>query len=294
MSNSVLNPELISRIGNLKIKANTVVDGVLTGLHKSPHHGSSIEFAEHKEYSPGDDVRHIDWKAFARFDRYYVKKFEDETNLKCFILLDVSNSMAYGEESQNKFEYGKVIAAAFAYLLLRQQDSPGLTAFRDKMEFYIPPRGTSSHYQELLESLVSQTPSGKTNIVRACEQVAEILSGRNMVVIISDFFDPQEKLFSLLSRLRARKNEMVLFHVLHRDELELPFDSLVQFDDMENSDSILADPDQIRDEYKKVFGEFLKKMSQGALEHGIEYQLALTDEPHEKAFISYLTGKGKK
>lgn len=294
MSNSILDPDLVARIGNLKIKAKAVVDGVLTGLHKSPHHGSSIEFAEHKEYSPGDDIRHIDWKAFARFDRYYVKKFEDETNLRCFILLDVSNSMAYGEAEQNKFEYARVIAATFAYLLLRQQDSPGLSTFRDKMEFYIPPRGTSSHYQELLESLVRQYPEGTTDIVKASEQVAEMLSGRNMVVIISDFFDHQKKLFPLLSRLRARKNELVLFHVLHRDELTLPFDSLVQFEDMENTDTILADPDQIREEYKKVFGAFMSDVSRKALEHGINYQLAITDEPHEKSMISYLTGKGKK
>lgn len=287
----ILDPDLLDKIGNLKIRARSVVDGVLTGLHKSPHHGSSIEFAEHKEYSPGDEVRHIDWKAFARFDRYYVKKFEDETNLRCFLLVDGSNSMGYGEERRNKLDYARVLAAAFAYILLRQQDSPGLVTFRETVERYVPPRATGGHYQEILEALAALESEGRTDLVLSIEKAAELLSGRNMVVLFSDFFDPREEVLKLLARLRARKNEVVLFHVLHRDETELPFDSLAQFEDMEDDIEVLADPDAIRREYRRVIGDFIDGLRLGCLQHGIDYQLAMTDEAPEKALLAFLKSR---
>ena len=286
----ILDPELVARIGHLKIRVNSVIDGVLTGLHKSPHHGSSIEFAEHKEYSPGDDIRHIDWKAFARFDRYYVKKFENETNLRCYLLVDGSASMGYGEEERKKLQYAKVLAAAFAYLLLRQQDSAGLINFRERVDIYIPPRATSSHYQELIESLARLEPGGRTNLVDVVRQVAEHLHGRNMVVIFSDFFDPRPEVLQLLSRLRARKNEVVLFHVLHRDEVDFPFDALTLFDDMEDQVQVLADPDAIRAEYRRVIEEFIDGLRRGSLEQGIGYHLALTDQPPERALLALRQG----
>ncbi len=284
----MLSPELLSRIGNLKIRARTVVEGVLTGLHKSPHHGSSIEFAEHKEYSPGDDIRHIDWKAYARMDRYYVKKFEDETNLRCYLLVDNSASMGYGEGSENKLEYARVLAAAFAYLLLRQQDAPGLTVFNSSVNTFIPPRGTSSHYQELLEALVRMQPQGTTDLAAAIGRTAETLHGRNLVVVISDFFDPEGDVQRVLARLRARKNDVVLFQVLHDHELNLPFDHLTQFEDLESDAMLLADPDAIRQEYRKVFGSFLDKLREGCLQAGIGYQQAISNQPHEQPLLAYL------
>jgi uncharacterized protein (DUF58 family) len=283
------DPELIAKIGNLKVRARQVVDGVLTGLHKSPQHGSSIEFAEHKEYSPGDDIRHMDWKAFARFDRYYIKKFEDETNLRGFLLLDGSKSMGYGEGDRNKLGYARLLSATLAYLLLRQQDSAGLVTFRERTETYIPPRATSTHLQELLESLVRLEPDGKTDIVASLEQTAEFLRGRNVVMIFSDFFDHRAETLKLLARLRARKQEIILFHILHRDEIDLPFDMLTEFVDMENEQElVLADPDAIRTEYRRVFGEFMETMRSGSLQHGIHYQLAITDQPPESVLLSYL------
>lgn len=289
MSARLPDPELIAKVGNLKVRARQVVDGILTGLHKSPHHGSSIEFAEHKEYAPGDDIRHLDWKAYARFDRYYIKKFEDETNLRCYLMLDGSRSMSYGEEPHNKLAYARLLAATVAYLLLRQQDSAGMVTFREKTEVYVPPRATSSHLQELLETLVRLEADGKTDIVASVEQTAELLRGRNMVMVFSDFFDHRDETLKLLARLRARKHEIVLFHILHRDELELPFDMLTEFVDLENEATlILADPDAIRVEYRRVVGEFVERMRQGSLQHGIHYQLAVTDQPPESVLLGYL------
>ncbi len=290
---TILPPDLLTRIGNLKVHARTVVDGVLTGLHKSPHHGSSIEFAEHKEYAPGDDIRHIDWKAYARFDRYYVKKFEDETNLRCHLVVDASRSMDYGEGDKNKLAHARVLAAAFAYLLLRQQDSPGLSLFRERIESYIPPRGTLTHYQELLESLVRMEGGGKTDLSASLENLAEILRGRNLVLIFSDFFDPERDIFQLLARLRVRKNDVALFQILHGDEIDFPFDFLGQFEDPESGGSVLADPDAIREEYRRVFNAFTDGLRRSCLEHGIEYQLARTDEPPEKAMLAFLKRRGE-
>ena len=290
---SILNPDTIAKVGNLKIRARSVVDGVLTGLHKSPHHGSSIEFAEHKEYSHGDEIRHIDWKAYARFDRYYVKKYEDETNLRCFLLVDGSASMGYGDAEGGKLDYAKTMAAAFAYLLLRQQDSPGMLSFRSNIDIYVPPRASSSHYQQLLESLVRIEAEGPPDLAASIEQTAELLSGRNLVVIFSDFFDPAPDVMSMLARLRARKNEVVLFHILHRDELELPFDSLTEFIDMESDMRLLADPDAIREEYRRVFGEFMSNLKAESQRHGIDYQETPTDKDPAKALLSFLTGREK-
>jgi uncharacterized protein (DUF58 family) len=283
------DPDLIAKVGNLKVRARQVVDGILTGLHKSPHHGSSIEFAEHKEYSPGDDIRHLDWKAYARFDRYYIKKFEDETNLRCYLMLDASRSMAYGEGETEKLSYARLLAATLAYLLLRQQDSAGMVTFREKTEVYVPPRATSSHLQELLETLVRLEADGKTDLVRSMEQTAEFLHGRNMVMVFSDFFDHRHETLKLLARLRARKHEIILFHILHRDELDLPFDMLTEFVDLEDGQApVLADPDAIREEYRRVVAEFIEGMRTGSLQHGIHYQLAVTDQPPEAVLLGYL------
>ncbi|RJO64137.1 MAG: DUF58 domain-containing protein [Myxococcales bacterium] len=289
---AILNPDLVAKIGNLKIRARSVVDGVLTGLHKSPHHGSSIEFAEHKEYSPGDEIRHIDWRAYARFDRYYVKKFEDETNLRAYLLVDGSASMGYGEGERTKLEYAKVLAAALAYLLLRQQDAAGMAAFRERLDFYIPPRAATGHYHELAAALAGLAADGKTKLVDAVEQAAELLRGRNLVVVFSDFFDPADGVLNLLARLRARKNEVALFHVLHGDELDFPFDALAEFEDMEDGSRLLADPDVIRREYRAVFGEFAAGLRQGCLAHGVDYVLARTDRPPETALLSLLQNRG--
>ncbi len=288
MATRLLDPDLLAKIGNLSVRARAVVDGVLTGLHKSPHHGSSIEFAEHKEYAPGDEVRHIDWKAYGRLDRYYVKKFEDETNLRCALLLDASTSMAYGDGEEQKLAHARTLAAAFAYLLLRQQDAPGLSVFRERIDLFVPPRAKTSHFNELAEALVRSEAEGGTDLAAAVEQTAERLQGRNLVVVFSDFFDTQPEVLRLLARLKTRKNDVVLFHVLHGDELDFPFEHLSQFEDMESDTKVLADPVAIAAEYRRVFGAFVDDLRTRCLSGGIDYVLARSDRPPAEALLAFL------
>ena len=203
---SLLSPELALRLGALSWRARQVMDGLFGGAHKSPHHGASIEFAEHKEYAPGDDPRHLDWKAYARFDRYTIKKYENETNLRTYILLDASASMAYGEGEANKLHYARVLAASLAYLALRQQDLPGLAVLDETLRLFLPPRGRDRHFVELSDSLLLQTAGGKTDLVRALEALGERLTGRNRIVLLTDAFVADEAaLVGRLASLAARK-----------------------------------------------------------------------------------------
>ncbi len=288
----LLAPDLLARLQNLQLKANHVVDGVLTGLHKSPQHGSSIEFAEHKEYSQGDDTRHIDWKAYGRFDRFYVKKFEDETNLRGYLLIDSSGSMGYGEGDSNKLEYARVMVAALAFLMIRQQDSPALLGFNDRVLRYMPPRSASSHFQEVLHALLELTPEGETDLATPLRFLAETVHGRNLILVISDLFDTQTDIVRMLARLKARHNEVVLFHLLHPDELDFHFEHLSLFEDMEGEERLLADPEAIRKEYLKVFLGWADKLAGDCRARGIEYRRVRTDETVEGSLLSFLLSRG--
>lgn len=277
---SLLTPELALRLQALSWRARQVVDGLFTGAHKSPHHGASIEFAEHKEYSPGDDPRHLDWKAYARFDRYTIKKYENETNLRTYLLLDASASMAYGEGEANKLQFARVLAAGLAYMALRQQDAPGLAVLDESLRAFLPPRGRLGHFAELGESLLLQTATGKTDLAAALDALAERLSGRNRIVLITDaLVEDESALIGRLASLSARKNEVALLQVLHPDELDLPFDYLAEFVDLESGERLLAEPSVIRAEYRRLFSAFCQRLRQGLLAKGVAYQLAKSDEP---------------
>ena len=286
---SPLHPDLVARLSSLSLRARMVVDGVLTGLHRSPHHGSSIEFAEHKEYAPGDDIRHLDWKALARFDRLYIKKYEDETNLRAFLMLDASASMAYGDaKSVTKFEYAKILTAALMYLLHIQQDAAGLTFFAGAIRRTIPPRASAKLFQDGLFALQQVQADGETNFGGVFSHMAQMMSGRNLVVIVSDLLDISEEDMRLMQQLKQRRNDVALFHVLHRDELTFPFDSLTRFESMEDERFALAEPQAMRHAYIEAVEEFIDATRKTCNEVGIDYNLAVSDMAYDEVLVPFL------
>ena len=261
-----LDPVALSRLGTLQLKARTVVEGALTGLHRSPHHGSSVEFAEHKEYSPGDEIRHIDWKAYGKFDRYYVKRFEQETELSAYLVLDCSGSMAYRGAGVSKLEYAAFLAAALSYLLIRQQDRVGLLAFGGE-----------------------EGGRGAISVAAALDRVAELARRRkSLVLVLSDLFDPSPEVVTLLRRLRVMRHDVSVFHILDDHELELPFQGVTLFESLEDDRRLIADPRSIRSAYLRELDAFLKLIRQGLFEGDVEYQLVRTSQPLERTLLDFL------
>ncbi len=287
-----LDPVALSRLGTLSLKARTVVEGALSGLHRSPHHGSSVEFAEHKEYSPGDEIKHIDWKAFGKFDRYYVKRFEEETELTAYLLLDRSGSMSYRGDGISKLEYAAYLCAALAYVLNRQQDRVGLLAFGGGAESYVPPRARANHLHDLLraiEVIVDEGGRGETSLVPTLERVSELARHRrSLIVLVSDLLDPSPDLAVLLRRLRVRRHDVSVFQLLDRDELELPFEGTTMFESLEDDRKLLADPRSIRASYLKELNAFLERTRRALAEGDVEHQLVATTQPLEKTLQNFL------
>ena len=288
----LLDPKTLARMASLQLRVQSVVEGTLSGLHSSPHHGSSNEFAEHKEYSPGDDIRHLDWKALAKFDRHYVKRFEDETELKAYFMLDCSGSMEYGAPL-TKLEYGSILVASLAYLLIRQGDHPGLLTFGDEVRSYLPPRARSSYLSEVVGTLEQVTAGGATNLAQAIQHLTEVIAGRSLVVLASDMFDTGEDALRLLRHLRARRHHVVLLHLLHPDEIELPFSEVTLFASMEDEREILVDPGGIRRAYLAEMGAFLQRTRDACLAGEVEYHQVTTSEPLDQVLVRFLADPGR-
>ncbi len=282
------DPAVLSKLDNLFFRARTVVEGFMSGLHSSPYVGFSVEFYEHREYSPGDDIRHIDWKAYGKFDRYYIKEHEEETNLRCQILLDCSASMGYRSDGVSKFEYGCYLAASLAYLLLRQQDAVGLVVFADDVRLTYPARSHLGHIRELTEKLEGISPWGQTAIGNVLPKVLGAMKKRGVLVVISDFFDSPEAVMTALKQMRYKGNEVVAFHVLDPDELEFPFKGLTIFRDMEEDRRTLVDPFSLKDEYLREMHAFLRQMERTCRAHEIDYALFDTRTPLDRALVRFL------
>ncbi len=287
-----LDPVALAKLGTMQLKARTVVEGALSGLHRSPHHGSSVEFAEHKEYSPGDEIRHIDWKAYAKFDRYYVKRFEQETELSAYLLLDSSGSMAYRGAGVSKLEYAAYLAAALTYLMIRQQDRVGLLAFGGDDLRYLPPRAHANHLHDLLmtlEKVAADGGRGTTLVAPALDRVAELARRRrSLVIVLSDLFDPSPQVVNLLRRLRVMRHDVAVLHVVDDHELELPFEGVTLFESLEDERRLIADPRAIRSAYLRELDEFLGRLRQGLGEGDVEYQLVRTSQPVERTLLDFL------
>ncbi len=284
------DPQTLARINKLEMRARAVVEGVISGMHKSPHRGSSVEFAQHRDYVPGDEIRHIDWKVYARSDRYQIKQFEEETNLKATLVLDCSASMDYkGVQSQlSKREYASVIAAAITSLLLKQRDSVGLAMFDSGVRQFIPPASTSAHMRLILETLGKSESQPKTDLSETFHDLAERIRRRGMLIILSDLFGDPEEILRGLQHFRHRKHEAVVFHILDRDELAFPFKDTSLFEGMEGEESLMAEPNALRKGYLEAFEAFLDRMKRGCRELDMDYHIFPTDEPIDVALSNYL------
>jgi len=288
-----LDPAVVARLGTLELKARTIVEGFLSGLHRSPFKGFSVEFAEYRQYIPGDDLSTIDWKVYARSDRHFVKKFEEETNLNCHIMLDISGSMGYGSSGITKFEYGQCLAASLAYLMNRQRDAAGLTAFDDRIVAMLPASARPGHLNTMLVTLARLALGAETNVSKPMHQLADSLSKRGMVVLISDLLDDPERVIRGLKHFRFRGTDVIVFHVLDPDELAFPFERATQFEDMETRDEVMAVPAVVRDHYLKAIGGLIERYKHELGACGIDYKMLTTDQPLEFALLAYLSTRGR-
>ncbi len=291
---SFIDPGSLMRIKNLELRARSVVEGFLTGLHRSPYHGFSVEFTEYRQYSPGDDTRFLDWKLFARSDRYFIKCFEDETNLRCHLLVDLSRSMSYGSIGYDKAEYAKTAAATIAYFLSLQRDAVGLLTFDETITDLIPARFRPGHIHRLMMSL-ERAPAGKaTDIEKPLEQIASTVAKRGVVVLISDLLSPIGSLPKNLSFLRARGHEVVLLRVLDPRELDFRFDKPAMFHDKESGRNVYIDPESAREQYLGEFREHAGAIAKICKNLGIDLHQMSTDQPLEMILFDLLTDRLKR
>ena len=290
-----LDPAVISRLGTMELKARTVVEGFLSGLHRSPYKGFSVEFAEYRQYRPGDDLSTLDWKVYARTDRHYVKKFEEETNLECHLLLDVSGSMAYkGTAPMSKMEYGSVLAASLAFLMNRQRDATGLIAFDERIVFRLPAGARPGHLHALLLALERLQPGTQSNVGRPLHQLAEALMKRSLVVLVSDLLDDPETVIKGLKHLRFRGTDVVVFQVLDPNELTFPFRGASRFRDLENADEVTAEPSSIRTAYLRELAGLTLKYDRELRGAGIDYVQLDTSQPLDFALLAYLSARARR
>lgn len=283
-----LDPTLISKLNSLELKAKTVVEGFKVGLHRSPYHGFSVEFSEHKAYMQGDPIKNIDWKVFGKSDKLFIKQYEEETNLTCHILLDISASMEYKNKGIiSKLEYGKILAASLSYLMVTQQDSVGLSLYSDEIENYFPPRSTKIYLQTLLRGLENISPVNKTKTAQCLNVIAEKVKKRGLVIIISDFFDNIDSILTALKHFKYKKNEVIVFQILDPIEKNFAFERDAIFVDIETKDEISTQPHQIQKAYQIAMNEFLDKLKSECLNNKIEYNQIDTKTPFDKALFSY-------
>jgi uncharacterized protein (DUF58 family) len=287
-----LDPAVLARLGTIELKARTVVEGFLTGLHRSPYKGFSVEFAEYRQYMPGDDLSTIDWKVYARSDRYYVKKFEEETNLNCYLLLDISASMGYGGRV-TKIAYASMLAASLAYLMNRQRDAVGLTTFDDSIVSMLRPSARPGHLRSILLTLDRMALGHKTDVSKPLHLLADGIAKRGMVVLISDLLDDPASVVDGLRHFRFRGTDVIVFHIMDPDELTFPFERASRFRDLERGDELMAVPSVVRDDYMSALNSALEVYKRDLGTGGIDYRLINTSEPLEFALMSYLSTRGR-
>ena len=284
------DPKVLAGIANLGLRARWVVEGLMSGVHKSRAKGFSVEFEEHREYSPGDEIRRIDWKAYGKFDRYFIKEYEDETNLRAYLLLDASASMNYASDGITKFDYACTLTASLAYLILKQQDAVGLVTFSNQIESFVPPRAKRDYMTQILHALEKRGPAGETNVGKILDDIAGQIKRRGLIVLISDLLDEPEQVLKGLRQFRFKGNDVIVFHLMDPAEMDLPFDGNILFEDLEAANlEIIADPRSIRATYQQVVQEFIGDMRKQCHDSAIDYQLISTATPLDQALASYLS-----
>jgi len=293
-----LDPTDLARLASMSLRARVIVEGAFAGMHHNPHAGTSIEFAEHKEYAPGDDLRHMDWKAVARVERYYIKRFEDETEMRTFMLVDASASMGYKRSGVSKLEYASYLAAALGYLLAQQGDPAGLIVFDERTRQYLPPRTRGGHIRDLLLALEGAYAAGRTQPGRALAHVGELADRRSLIVLMTDLLDAPEGADGLgnrLRQLRSRGHDVALFHLLDPDEVELPFEELTEFAGVEPDDArrLLVDPRDLAASFARESLALRERWRLTCLEAGVEYRFATTATPPAEVLRSFLFDRGR-
>ena len=288
-----LNPEILAKVPNLELRAKLVVEGFITGLHKSPMHGFSVEFSQHRQYNPGDSLRFIDWKVFGRTDRFYIKQYEEETNLKANILLDVSRSMSFKSVNISKLQYGKYLSAALSYLLLMQRDAVGLGIFDKKLLKILPPRSVFSYLQPILKQLDQAKRGYDTDISSVLHLMAERIKRRGLIILLSDLLDDPDQIISGLRHFRHNKHEVLIFHILDPLELNFDFQGDIVFEDLETGENIRAHPWYIKQNYIEKMEEHINYLKKQCLENQIDYSMIRTDMNLDIALMDYLTKRKK-
>ncbi|MEA1950040.1 MAG: DUF58 domain-containing protein [Planctomycetota bacterium] len=298
-----LEPEALARVKNLSMVARGVVEGFITGLHSSPYKGFSVEFAEHREYTAGDDPRHLDYRMLARTDRLYIKQYEEETNMRIQILLDTSGSMGYRHESTGsrhggskgvtKLQYASYLTAILSYLMTRQQDSVGLTTFDTEIHLDMPARSSPRHFNEMMRQLEALGPGNKTDVAETLHRLANRFKRRCLIVLVSDLYDDPDDVIRALHHFRHRHHEVILFHVLDKAEIEFPFNEVMAFTDMETGERIQVDPAYVRDAYKQQVDEFIETYRRACAEVQIDYVLADTSTPYDFMLSRYISARNQ-
>ena len=288
-SRRFLPPEAVARIARLEILARNVVEGFLSGLHKSPYLGQSIEFAQHREYTPGDDIRRIDWKVWSKTDRYYIKQYEEETNLRTTLLVDLSESMLFGSGKLTKFEYGCQIAAALSYMLLRQQDSVGVVTFDDEIRSRVPASSKQNHLHAILATLDRDKPSKKTDLQKLLAQIVDEQKRRGLIVVISDLFVDRAGLFKGLNQLRTRGHDVMVMHVMDDQELDFDYTGTTKFEGMEEMPDLVCDPRSLRDGYIEAVTKFVDDLRRNCARQMIDFQTIRTSQHLDAALAYYVT-----
>ncbi len=282
-------PTRAAKLSNISLVARQAVEGFISGLHRSPHRGFSVEFSEHREYSPGDDLRHLDWVAWGRTDRYYIKQYEQETNLRAHILLDVSQSMNYTlGQGATKFTYGCFLAACLSYLMCRQQDMVGMIAFDERPRFHLSPGSTPAHLDRVFTRLEQLRPGGGTSIAPTFHELADRINKRGLIIVISDLYDDPAEVMRALQHFVYKKHQIIVFHVMDQAELEFPFHKMHTFVDMETSQKMQVDPRHIREAYLQEVNDFVETYRRECSERNIEYVLTPTNKPYDTMLLEYL------
>ena len=289
-----LQPNVVAQLDNMEMKARLVVEGFITGLHRSPYHGFSVEFAEHRQYRPGDAIKHIDWKVLGRTDKYYVKQFEEETNLRSMVILDSSASMGYASKGMlPKFEYASYLAAALAYLLINQRDAVGLALYDTEVRTFMPARSRLSFLHQMLKVLDSAVPANETGTAVALDKIAEKIKRRGLVIILSDFFDEVNSVVNALKHFRHKDHDVLVFHILDPREVDFKFGNNATFKDLETGEEMVAMSRQIQKHYKEHIADFINNIRTHCRQHNIDYQLVDTSQPFDKPLKEYLAKRAK-
>lgn len=288
-----LRPEIVTSLASLALRARLIVEGYIIGKHRSPYHGFSVEFAEHKSYDIGDDVRNVDWKLFGKTDRLYIKRYEEETNLKTYIIIDNSKSMSYASGSVSKINYANSLLASIAYLMINQQDAVGLIQFSDKINSFIPPKSNRSHLNTVINQL-SETVQGKDTFIEpVLHEMAERINKRGLVILVSDLLDDPKKIMNGLKHFRHRKQEIIVFHILDKKEIDFDFNKRTKFIDVETGEEISTEPWHIRENYKELMDERQRLFKKECSNQLIDYVPVLTNESLEKCLVEYLNKRKK-